>query len=233
MLAILINLEANYCIQVITTDTSKKNFIIQKASSEEYSSFSDVRVEKRGNYLVLRIGDYKDYKYASSVAKKVKRISSDAYVRTCDFIRSSAVYLHNDSQDSDYYRDNQSVTNYTTSSPAYVKPKKVQKAEKEYTKKEELSYRHIERDNSLWNDCKKCFIPVYEEEDGDIKEQQQPKHKRNKEKQVEAKKDTFWEEDVPDLSKYKQKEEQKQKTERKTKNTKPRNKFNIDERFLP
>jgi len=225
LLTILLNLEANYCIQVITTDTTKKDFIIQKASSEEYSPFSDVRVERIGNYLVLRIGDYTSYRYASSVARRVKEISDDAYVRTCNFTRSNAIYLHNNSkEDNNYYDAPQPTQNYTV--PHYTKPQPKKRVQKEYKKKEELSYRHIDRDNSLWNDCKKCFIPVYEEEDEEnLKEQKQTRPKHH----VEEKRDTFWEEDIPDLSKYRQEAELKPKPRKKN----IRNKFNIDEQFLP
>ncbi len=246
-----LNLQANYCIQVITTDTSMENFIIKRASSEEYSPFSDVRVERIGNYLVLRIGDYKSYRHASSVARQVQKTEPGAYVRKCNFTRANALYLHNNSQDdNNYYRNNNYRNNneqrqkYTTPSyPSYNKPEpNINIIERRNTRrstrrnidtnrqnrykkdKEELSYKHIDRDNSLWNDCKKCFIPVYEEEDDT--QQKQPKQQRRQ----QVKTDTFWEEDIPDLH---EDTIQQQTTPPKQKRKKPRNKFNIDEQFLP
>jgi len=91
----LVSLEANYCIQVMSTMADGKDVIIKKASSPQYAPFNDVRVEKRGNYFVFRIGDYKGYSKAKNELQKIKNISDKAFVRKCDFLKNQTVYMKN------------------------------------------------------------------------------------------------------------------------------------------
>jgi len=88
-----LSLEANYCIQVMSATKDGKNVIVRKAASSKYSPFDDIRVEKRGSYLVFRIGDYRNYQDAKDDLLRIHNISRDAFIRKCDFVRSSAVYI--------------------------------------------------------------------------------------------------------------------------------------------
>lgn len=242
--------EANYCVQVMTTNIHDRDIIVQRASQREFSSFDDVRVERRGGYFVFRIGDYSNYKDATRAARYIKDISSDAYVRKCDFVREQAIYIKNDSQDRRnqrdlrqpprkgiyddvYYNDGtqaKGTQSYIQEQPQETKPK--QYIKKEYKQKEELSYRKVDTSDSLWRDCKKCFVPVYEEDDTKRATPPPPRHSYNQpEKQVKPvakpkRQNDFWAEDIKD-------KDMVPKHETKKPREKPRNKFNIDERFLP
>jgi len=116
-----LSLEANYCIQVLSTTKDGKDAIVGEASSSKYLNFEDVRVEKRGNYLVFRIGDYSTYSGAESDLKRVKNISKKAFVRKCDFIKSKSVYIQKN--------HNNKRLKYKVKAPKKYTPKKKIKTE--------------------------------------------------------------------------------------------------------
>jgi len=226
-LFINLSLEAKYCIQVLTSNVSERNAIVGEARSGNYTQFEDVRVETRGRYLVFRIGDYKKYSDARDDIREVKRVQKSAYVRKCDFNQDKAIYVQNMSQRDEFYEQPKEV--YTPPKKTYVKraPKKVKAPVVHKKKKRELTYTYQANDKSLWGDCKKCFIPVYEEEDDSTYVEVQPKQrvaeveyveKRNKKIEVKVPKKrvtkaSFWEEEKP--------------------RKKVKNRYDIDEEFLP
>ncbi len=93
LLIFVIALQANYCIQVMTTNLSDKRSILNEASRSSYRSFQDLRVESRGNYYVLRVGNYRHYNDSKQDLYDLRSIKRDAYVRTCDFNPRDAIYL--------------------------------------------------------------------------------------------------------------------------------------------
>lgn len=239
LMLIGLSLEANYCVQVLTANESERSSIVKRASSPDFAQFNDVRVESRGHYLVFRIGDYESYKDASRDISLIKEITSDAYVRKCDFVREKAVFIANESdaevQESYYQREKVQRESVVKSKPRVVKVKKAPK--REYKQKEELTYSYSDEKNSLWGDCKKCFIPVYEEEEEEIEYNLEspkvstPTVKRERVKKVkvrvnkpELQEESFWAEDIPLVEESTPKVKSVKKS---------RNKFNIDEQFLP
>jgi len=222
-----LSLEANYCVQVLSADSSERNSIIDAAKSDKYNKFDNVRVESRGNYIVLRVGDYARYQDAKSDIRALRRINREAYLRRCDFNEDRALYVKNATAPVDDYYEEQSP----------VQKRYVQKVEKKkkvsktrYIKKKELTY--SSDDKSLWGSCKKCFVPVYEDESekdsGYIQEPQvvkvKPSYtKKHNEIEVRVKEttpteDSFWvEKKVAPKRRYKE----------------SANKFGIDEQFLP
>jgi len=228
LLVTSISLEAKYCIQVLTSNESEKNSIISEARSENYNQFDDVRVEVRGRYLVLRIGDYKRYRDAKGDIRKIKKVQKGAYVRRCDFEQDNAIYIQNTSRHDELYEiaeevDTLPIKTYVQRTVKKEKPIKVQKK-----KKQELTYSYQSNDKSLWGECKKCFVPIYEEEDDSTYIKVQPKQRVSKVKYEQEKsnkkikvkipkkrvnKDSFWEEEKP--------------------RKRVSNKYDIDENFLP
>jgi len=95
LLTFVISLNANYCIQVMTTNLSDKRSILTEASSSAYRSFQDLRVERRGNYYVLRVGNYRHYNDSQQDLYDLRNIKRDAYVRTCSFNPQDAIYIGN------------------------------------------------------------------------------------------------------------------------------------------
>jgi len=95
LLTLVITVNANYCIQVMTANLSNKRGVLAEASRSVYRSFQDLRVERKGNYLVLRIGDYRRYNDSEEDLYNIRGIRRDAYVRTCDFNPQNALYVNN------------------------------------------------------------------------------------------------------------------------------------------
>jgi len=226
------SLEANYCVQVVSADSSERNSIIDEAKSTKYNKFDKVRVESRGHYLVLRVGDYARYQDAKNDIRALRRINREAYLRRCDFDEDKAIYVKNAPMPRDEYYEEESAPQERKYIQRVEKKKKVPK--KRYVKKEELKYSSSNK--SLWGSCKKCFIPVYEDEsenDTAYTEEPQvvkvkPKYvKQHDEIEVRVKEtapaeDSFWVEEKPT-----------QKSVYKSRHTKRVNKFGIDEQFLP
>jgi len=93
ILFLFTSLQANYCIQVMSTPINNKRTIIKKASNTIYQPFKLVRVEQRGNFLVFRIGNYINYQTAKTDLLKIKTLSRSAYIRKCDYIKEKTLYL--------------------------------------------------------------------------------------------------------------------------------------------
>jgi hypothetical protein len=85
-------LEANYCVQVLSTPADTKDFIVNEAKSISYEPFSNVRVEQRGSYYVLRVGDYKRYQDGQKDAYKIRRFKRDAFLRRCTLDPEKVIY---------------------------------------------------------------------------------------------------------------------------------------------
>lgn len=258
------SLDANYCIQVLSTDRSNQDFIVNEAKSINYTQFSNVRVESRGRYLVFRIGDYRDYNDALGDISAVRRAQKDAYIRKCDLVREKIIYMKDDRQPAYdpyqsyqkevytppapvYKQERQPVQKkqYTPPAPTYSQPatvvpdpipvKKVQQqkpieVKPKYVKTQELVYPSGSSKESLWDECKKCFTPMYEEEQSPQYTQKKVQKKesapvmRSNEIEVrvsdnkEDSKDSFWSEDV---------------TRKSNSHIRKQNKYNINEQFLP
>ena len=99
-LFVAMSLEANYCIQVLTSNASKKNLnlLMNEAKSNKYNGFDTIRVESRGNYLTFRLGEYKDYKETFKDIFLVQKFHKDAYVRKCELLKEKVLYMKNDRQ---------------------------------------------------------------------------------------------------------------------------------------
>lgn len=200
-----ISLKADYCIQVATVNDTRKNYIINKASSKKYNQFNAVRVERRGRYLTFRIGDYSRFKDAQQDAYKLRKINKGAYIRKCNFNKKKVLYSKKKFQRRE-------------EAPSYYTNVQVQKK--------------VNNSEALWGECKKCFIPVYKNEDDSennvpklpLKEHSKDKIEKHdivvhiKEKAPTQ--DTFWH------------DETRKSTPVKIQKPKPNNKFNIDEQFL-
>jgi len=149
-----ISLHAQHCIQVISGRDFEKNKLINEAKSLRGLQFPSVRVESRGKYLVLRFGQYTSYNSALHDLAVTKKIYHDAYIRRCEIQNDKLVF---------------SPHTFKKTKPVRRKPK-VQmeihkKIEKKYTYKHELNYSSKQEESSLWNDCQKCFSPMYQDEE--------------------------------------------------------------------
>jgi len=229
LLAVMnISLEAKYCIQVLTSNESEKGSIIAEAKNGNYNQFDDVRVEPRGRYLVLRVGDYKRYSDAKDDIRKIKRVQKGAYVRKCDFEQDNAIYMHNISQREGFYEQSQEV--YTPPVKTYEKrvSRKVKSVPAQKKKKKELTYNYQSNDKSLWGECKKCFVPVYEEEDDSTYVEVQPKQRVSKSEYKKRKESENIEVKIPEKRVAKDSFWENKKSSKKVKN-----RYDIDEKFLP
>ncbi|MBU1657631.1 hypothetical protein KKG72_01085 [bacterium] len=228
-------LEADYCIQVSSMDESERNLILNEAKSEKYNQFSNIRVEGRGRYLVLRVGDYLNYSDAGADLAFVRKSVRDAFIRKCDFINEKTIYTRNTKINNNAYKEvvqpiYNDVSRQEASNQTYrdVSQEEEKTQDKQYIKKRELSYTSQSVEKTLWEDCKKCFIPIYEEDDRQDVEKEPIKVVQNQaeidneievrvhEKQPE--KNSFWAEEI---------------AKSKSNNTDKQNKFNINEQFLP
>ncbi len=161
---------ANYCIQAVTLYRFDENRISSR-QSDVLTNFNNSRVEERGSYLVLRVGDYSSYSQALEVINGVKKYYSDAYIRKCDFDTSRIIYP-------------KYSTPIEKKLPKYerrdIPPKREMGYEKNYTpikkhKSQVVKKRKYEQPkpekayytDTLWRDCQKCFAPVYLEEEDD------------------------------------------------------------------
>jgi len=143
---------ATYCIQVVTLDTFDSQHMSSKLSNI-FENFNDARVEERGSYLVLRIGEYNSYSQALSSIASVKSYYNDAYIRKCDIDQSRILYQNTTTAQ----KPHQAREEYIL---VEQKRKLVQKERYEQPKPQETYY-----NNTLWKDCQKCFAPIYLEDE--------------------------------------------------------------------
>ena len=240
ILFINVSLEAKYCIQVFTMHKSKLKFLIRKAKSSRYSDFNSVRVETSGKYLVFRIGDYAKYRDAKGDVANIRTTTRDAYVKKCNLLRKNILFMRNENSE-DIFEE----PTYERILPKKLKIKKIKRKVKykrvkkvpkiKYTKKKELKYTYTNKHNSLWQDCKKCFIPVYEEEDDSSYQKYiKPRAIKIKQEEVQPRKEIRVE--IPELKTIKEsfwKENKKIKKKKRVRRRRRTNKFHIDEQFLP
>ena len=92
---LVVSVHANYCVQVKSAIFSSQKWILNEAKKKQYQSYKNLRIEKRGQYLVLRVGDFKSYKEAIPLLKDLRVIEEEAYIRKCDFESKKALYIHN------------------------------------------------------------------------------------------------------------------------------------------
>lgn len=74
--------ETYYCVQLV----SSKNLNHVKRLIKRVSTFPDVRIEKIGNYYVLRAGFFRDIRNAKKLERRAKDIFRDAFSRRCAFL---------------------------------------------------------------------------------------------------------------------------------------------------
>ncbi len=184
---------ANYCIQAVTLDRFNPDRMSTRLSSV-LGNFEDARVEERGSYLVLRVGDFNSYSQALSNIKSIKEYYSDAYIRKCDFDTSRVLYP-------DFSTSGKKRT--ITHTKRYVRAKPTKKPV-ETVKYEQPEPQNTYDSNTLWQDCQKCFAPIYlEEEEDETQTQTQVVSKKEtqkvKKQKISTKKDSdFWVEAVDD-----------------------------------
>ena len=70
-----------YCVQL----ASGQDFENVKGQLKRVSTFPDVRIEKIGDFYVLRAGFYTDKENAQRLLRRAKGIFENAFVRRCDF----------------------------------------------------------------------------------------------------------------------------------------------------
>ncbi|MEA1918417.1 MAG: hypothetical protein U9N52_01150 [Campylobacterota bacterium] len=154
-----IPLWANQCIQVLTLDRFEPNRIPYKIASI-LQTFDDARVERRGSYLVLRVGDYATTSQALTQIDAVRAFYHDAYIRRCDIEPSKIIYPK--SQDTSFREPMIPVTQakaiQQNDTPSKIIPiEKIVPQSTVHPQQNSL--------NTLWQDCQKCFAPIYLEEE--------------------------------------------------------------------
>jgi len=126
-----IHAKSTYCIQVTTLNSFNEKNINTKVS-KILNNYNSARVDKRGNYLILRVGEYNKYSQTLNDLSSIKQIYSDAYVRKCDYIESKTLYPK---RKKTYLHRTIKSKNIDLNKPA------------QYS-------------DSLWNECQKCFAPM-------------------------------------------------------------------------
>jgi hypothetical protein len=195
---------ANYCIQAVTLDRFNPDHMSSRLSNI-LDNFQDARVEERGSYLVLRVGDFNSYSQALTNINSVKDYYSDAYIRKCDFDIARVIYPN--------YSVNTRKTSLTQQQNDRVlirKPKKRVVKEQKY---EQPQPQNTSYSDTLWQDCQKCFAPIYLEEEEsepkdeitqhvEVKQVEKPKVTTKKEYKSTPKTDNdFWVEAVDEKEK--------------------------------
>ncbi len=82
---------ANYCIQAVTLDKFNP-YTMNSHLSDVLDNFKNARIEERGKYLVLRVGDFNSLAHAQNDIKNIKKIYPDAYIRKCNIDISKTIY---------------------------------------------------------------------------------------------------------------------------------------------
>lgn len=138
-IVLLGNLYAKYCIQVSTVVATQQKSLIKNAQSSLFVPFDKVRVEQRGSYYVLRIGDYSQYKQARKDLHIISQVYDDAYIRRCDFNKNQAIYVKED-------------VNVLTVEKETIKPQAPKKVPQ------------VQHSRRILDECQRCFTPLYEDE---------------------------------------------------------------------
>ena len=128
-------------------------------------NFQDARVERRGSYQVLRVGDFGSYSEAKGTLSGVKRYYKDAYIRKCDIDYSTFVYPTERNREEEKTAVVKRVPQQRFEKVEVIKPER-----KRVEKKARVDYYQPEvRDSmiepsSLYKDCSNCFAPIYQDE---------------------------------------------------------------------
>ncbi len=138
-------LQAQYCIQVQTYDQFDARSIDNKTRAilETYES---ARIEKRGNHLTLRVGQFPSYRDALLTLERLHQTHRDAFVRKCDVDPAHIIHPIGASTPT----PEASPTHYPPATVAHPKAPAPQPKRDERT---------------LWEDCQKCFAPLYVEQE--------------------------------------------------------------------
>ena len=131
-------IKTGYCIQVLSSKkASGLDDFFEKLKNLPYS-----RIEKIGNYFVLRIGESPKTHQLKSILKEVKKIKKDAFIRKCDLIPKRIIKSNFELQN-----HQSSTTNtlekikrilYSNSTPKEVVIKKKKTTQIQKTSKEEV-----------------------------------------------------------------------------------------------
>jgi len=177
-------LKAEFCIQVYSTKNMDTKSTIQEANKPKYNNFKKIRVEQRGKYLVIRIGKYRSKNEAYSDLLKIKQIVPDAYSRSCNFSAQNSLFVKNNNQniENNYYTPPSTVKESTLDfdfenqhipevKSQEIPPLKRTEEQKSYIESEELTYQSTQmqqEDQNLWDQCNKCFSPIYTQEEESV-----------------------------------------------------------------
>lgn len=162
LLFISISAWANYCIQVVTL----YNFKLSNAPENVMhilATYPDARIERRSSYEVLRVGDFASYSEAKTDLGTIRTGFSDAYIRKCDYDRSQVVYAP--SQKSHDLQASQPAPIIENRPPRYVQPAAGPQPATTARRYEQPKPAAQPYSDTLWQDCQKCFAPVYLEEE--------------------------------------------------------------------
>ena len=81
----------SYCIQLKSmVEFSEKN--LSSASKSILQNYEKARIEKRGVYYILRVGEYLHYVDASNDFKVLRKVFKGAYVRVCNYDELNVIY---------------------------------------------------------------------------------------------------------------------------------------------
>ncbi len=87
--------QAKYCIQVSSVNKIDERFILKKAKSKIFENKANVRVEKIGRYLTLRVGNFNKRSEAFLTLKEIQSTFPDAFVRKCSIDGKDIIYSNN------------------------------------------------------------------------------------------------------------------------------------------
>ena len=89
---------ASHCIQLLSMKSFNKNSIDEKVFNV-INNYEKSRVEKRGNFYLLRVGDFASSKDAKKSYRKLKKFFKKAVIRKCDLSSENLVFVSNDLED--------------------------------------------------------------------------------------------------------------------------------------
>lgn len=139
-------LQAQYCIQVQTYNLFDTRAIDAKTEAVLHT-YETARIEKRGSHYTLRVGDFPSYRDALGTLEQIHQSHRDAFVRKCDLDPSSVVYPA-------------TATPVTPQTPSEA----LQPHLNLPTPPVKTAPKAATTERSLWEECQKCFAPLYIEE---------------------------------------------------------------------
>ena len=177
---------SNYCIQVAEIYSFDENHI-DPTVERIINNFDKARIDRRGRHLILRVGDYKGYSEALRDLSKLKTPKfPDAFIRRCDYIESKIVYPKHNKKREQYKveeikQDDQldfkefpeikeeKVEINTNKPEPKLEPKEevIEVYETPKKPKESKEYKYNKNGNysyDFWQECKKCYAPLEDEQ---------------------------------------------------------------------